>query len=226
MYRSRLLTPNRPLASSLTRGGCGGTPFKPTARDGASFRGTRTSGSAAIRSVVPQFGRSPRHSAEMGACVFCYLTGWSRIGSRPCRPWARVCLVLVCAYEATSRRCKGSPTAIELSQDGAPHEVMYRLSGTAREPKDAWADDGRGHPLHSGAEFVLTVREDLFHVHVDAQAYDIASGSKQAVEGRFAVIGAYEWEMFGLADTRADWYVEGMEKAPYGDTMLDLRRLS
>lgn len=38
------------------------------------------------------------------------------------------------------------------------------------------------------------------------------------------MLGAYEWEAFGLEESRADWLVEAIAPADHGDTMLDVVR--
>lgn len=110
-----------------------------------------------------------------------------------------------------------SPDGIVEAQDGHPHEVMYRLTGRARAPRDFDVDTG-----HAGAEFVLTVGFDRFQVQTDGWARDVLTGSRVTVTGRLTVVGEYEWDAFSLGESRADWLVKAVAPADDDDTMLDL----
>jgi hypothetical protein len=104
---------------------------------------------------------------------------------------------------------------------GVPHESRYRLTGRAGEGRDFDVDTGRGTE-HAGAEFLLTVAADQFLVQFDGWARDVPTGSRVTVTGQLSVIGAYEWDDFGLTESRADWLVQAVASADHGDTMLDL----
>ena len=91
------------------------------------------------------------------------------------------------------------------------------MTGRAGEPRISDADGS-----HGGAEFVLTVGSDRFQVQFDGRAREVSVGTRVTVIGRLAVIGDYEWDAFGLSESRADWLVTGVASADRGDTMLDL----
>ena len=46
--------------------------------------------------------------------------------------------------------------------------------------------------------------------------------ARDAGASAFEVVGAYEWEDFGLDDTRSTWIVQAMASAADGDVMLDV----
>jgi hypothetical protein len=114
-----------------------------------------------------------------------------------------------------------SPDGIVEVQDGHPHEVMYRLTGRAGEPRDFDVDTGQGG-RHAGAEFVLTVGSDRYQVQTDGWARDVPTGSRVTVTGRLGVVGEYEWDAFALGESRSDWLLKAVAPADDVDTMLDL----
>ncbi|TDO60793.1 hypothetical protein EV651_10765 [Kribbella sp. VKM Ac-2571] len=115
-----------------------------------------------------------------------------------------------------------SPDGIVEAQGGQPHEVIYRLTGRASEPKDFDVDTGAGG-RHAGAEFVLTVGSDRYQAQSDGWARDVPTGSRVTVTGRLEVVGEYEWDAFELGESRADWLVKAVATPPDGDDiMLDL----
>jgi hypothetical protein len=122
--------------------------------------------------------------------------------------------------EVTAAR-PDSPDGIVEAQDGHPHEVMYRLTGRARAPRDFDVDTGQGG-RHAGAEFVLTVGSDRYQAQTDGWARDVPTGSRVTVTGRLTVVGEYEWDAFALGESRADWLVKAVAPADNDDTMLDL----
>lgn len=109
------------------------------------------------------------------------------------------------------------------AQGGRPHEVVYRLTGRVNQPRDYKVSTGRqSRRRHAGAEFVLTVGSDRYQVQAEAWSRDVRDGTPVTVTGRLAVVGAYEWDAFGLSESRADWVVRAVASADHGDTMLDL----
>lgn len=115
----------------------------------------------------------------------------------------------------------GWPEGIVAVRGGAPHEVLYRLTGRAREPRDFDADEGSGG-RHAGAEFLLTVGEYRFQVQWEGWADEVPTGACVTVIGRLCLVGGYEWDAFGLTESRADWQVDAVARSDDGDTMLDL----
>ncbi len=104
---------------------------------------------------------------------------------------------------------------------GHPHEVIYRLTGRADGPQDFEVDTGAGI-RHAGAGFVLTTGTDRYQVEIDGWARDVPAGSRVTVTGRLEVVGDYEWDAFGLWESRADWLVKAIAWADDRDIMVDL----
>jgi hypothetical protein len=106
---------------------------------------------------------------------------------------------------------------------GAPE---YALTGVASDGRDVWADYGRrwSGPDRVGAEFVLTVGGELFQVQHGALSSAVPDTSRVTVTGAFELVGEYEWEHFGLVDTRADWFVRQVIELTGGDVLVDLHR--
>lgn len=115
----------------------------------------------------------------------------------------------------------GAQDGVVESQADKPHEVMYQLTGSRGEPTDYAADFGRGSE-HAGVELVLTVGSERYQVQSDGWARDIPAASRVVVTGRLAFVGAYEWDAFGLTDSRSNWMVHAVAPADQGDTMLDV----
>jgi hypothetical protein len=127
----------------------------------------------------------------------------------------------VTAIPAVTPAQPDSPDGIVEARPGHPHEVIYRLTGRADEPRDFDVDTGAGI-RHAGAEFVLTVGADRNQLETDGWARDVLAGSRVAVTGRLEVVGDYEWDAFGLGESRADWLVKAIAWADDRDTMVDL----
>jgi hypothetical protein len=109
------------------------------------------------------------------------------------------------------------------TNDPVPWLVEYVVTGTAGQARDVDVDGDR-HRQHSGAEFVLTADEHRFQVRFDGWAHDVAPDSRVAVRGRLSVVGGYEWEAFGLTESRADWRVGEVVVLDTGGAMIDLDR--
>jgi hypothetical protein len=137
-----------------------------------------------------------------------------KVGSVPTRAGLRVRRVVTPVQP-------DSPDGIVEARPGHPHEVIYRLTGRADEPRDFDVDTGAG-TRHAGAEFVLTAGADRYQVATDGWARDVPAGSRVAVTGRLVVVGDYEWDAFGLRESRADWLVKAISWADNGDIMVDL----
>jgi hypothetical protein len=50
----------------------------------------------------------------------------------------------------------------------------------------------------------------------------VPTWGRVTVTGRLSIAGVYEWDDFGLTESRADWLVQAAVAADRGDTMLDL----
>jgi hypothetical protein len=59
-------------------------------------------------------------------------------------------------------------------------------------------------------------------VEIDGWARDVPAGSRVTVTGRLEVVGDYEWDAFGLRESRADWLVKAIAWADDRDIMVDL----
>lgn len=132
-------------------------------------------------------------------------------------------------------RVRGQVTAAE---DGTPDGIVeespaqgatqgspvYQLTGVASEGRAVWARPGppRTSPHHVGAEFVLTVSGERFQVQHDARGSGVVENSRVTVIGPLELVGGYEWEDFGLIDTRTDWLVEQVVELHAGDVLVDL----
>ena len=51
-------------------------------------------------------------------------------------------------------------------------------------------------------------------------ARDVDSGSRARLRSTLTAIGGYEWEAFGLADTRTDWTAHEVAVLDDGDAMV------
>jgi hypothetical protein len=100
-------------------------------------------------------------------------------------------------------------------------DSLYQVTGRVGEPRDFDVDTGAG-PTHAGVEYVLHVGGQRFQVQADGRAGDVRPDSRVTVQGRFEVIGAYEWEHFGLDDTRSTWLARGVTEADDGNLLIDL----
>ena len=102
------------------------------------------------------------------------------------------------------------------------HQNTYALTGRVGEPRDFAVDTGLAGSQHAGVEFVLTVGTDRYQVQTDGWARDMPPDTRVTVRGHLEVVGTYEWEAFGLEESRANWLVQTVAPAPRGDTMLDV----
>ena len=53
-----------------------------------------------------------------------------------------------------------------------------------------------------------------------AAARDVAPGSRARLRSKLTAIGGYEWDAFGLTDTRTDWTVHEVAVLDDGDAMV------
>ena len=97
----------------------------------------------------------------------------------------------------------------------------YFVTGTVDSAHDFQTDPGSG-ATHAGLELVLSLGGCRFQAQVDGHGRDVAIGSHITVRGTFFVIAEYEWEDFGLVDTRTDWMVEETISQPDGDLLCRL----
>jgi pimeloyl-ACP methyl ester carboxylesterase len=104
---------------------------------------------------------------------------------------------------------------------GVPFEITDGLDNVCGASSDFNVDTGAG-TRHAGAGFVLTIGADRYQVETDGWARDVPAGSRVAVTGRLEIVGDYEWDAFGLSESRVDWLVKAIAGADHGDTMLDL----
>ena len=75
-----------------------------------------------------------------------------------------------------------------------------------------------------GAEFVLSVGEAQFQVRHGSLAADVAENARVMVTGALELVSDYEWEAFGLVDTRAHWLVSQVVELTGGEFCVDLHR--
>jgi hypothetical protein len=104
------------------------------------------------------------------------------------------------------------------------HRSVYTLTGIAGDAQDLWSDTGRRRERNqpSGAEFVLKVGEDRFQAQFSGHASEVLPDSRVTVTGGLELVGEYEWDAFGLVDTRADWIVTRVVALPDGDISVAL----
>ena len=107
--------------------------------------------------------------------------------------------------------------------DTDPRTPVYAVTATVESSRDFEADTGSGSQ-HAGLELVLDARRCRLQAQVEGHAHDVEIGSRVTVRGTLFVIGQYEWEAFGLVDTRADWRIEETLTQPDGDYVLRLTR--
>ncbi len=96
------------------------------------------------------------------------------------------------------------------------------MTGSVVTATDYQSDMGSG-PRHAGTDVVLSVNGDLLQCQITGPASDIEIGSDLTVRGRLSHIGDYEWDAFGLLDTRRAWSIEEVQRLPDDDLMLRLR---
>jgi len=119
-----------------------------------------------------------------------------------------------------------APVRERISQVDGPHvdpdAVEYVVTGSVVTATDYQSDTGSG-PHHAGTDVVLSVNGDLMQSQIAGPASDIDIGSALTVRGRLSHIGDYEWDAFGLVDTRRAWAIEEVHRLPDDDLMLRLR---
>jgi hypothetical protein len=132
----------------------------------------------------------------------------------------RVRGAVVAADDATADGVVDLPAARGTAQ-GCPE---YQLTGVASDGRDVWAQHRRrrGSTHHAGAEFVLSVGGQRYQVHHGGSASDVAERSRVTVIGAVELVAGYEWEDFGLPDTRSDWFIERVVELSDGDALVDL----
>lgn len=100
-----------------------------------------------------------------------------------------------------------------------PQDAEYVLTGTVSNVRDYYAGQGAGRE-HAGAECVLDTGRGRFHVQYAGWASDVEPGSRARLRSKLTAIGGYEWEAFGLTDTRTDWTVHEVAVLDDGDAMV------
>lgn len=119
-----------------------------------------------------------------------------------------------------------TPEGVEQTGTGRGDHTVYRVTGLATEARDFDMDFDGGERKHAGADFVLTLGNVRFQVQFKGWARDVVEGSRVSVTGRAEIIGAYEWEAFGLTDVRADWTVTRISDADDEGVMLEVAAVS
>jgi hypothetical protein len=113
------------------------------------------------------------------------------------------------------------PGQVDLGEAGPT--ATYVATGSVVSAKDYQADFGQG-PQHVGAELVLSVSGNLIQAQVPgATATDIRTGARLTVRGELSLVADYEWDAFGLVDTRRSWTVEEVQHRGPGGYLLLLR---
>jgi hypothetical protein len=106
-------------------------------------------------------------------------------------------------------------------EDEAPRPVEDRVTGSVIAASDFDLDAG-SLSRHGGSDVVLNVNGFLIQIQVDGRARDVTHGSRLSVRGELLVIPYYEWEDFGLVDTRSAWTVTETSRLTGGDILLRL----
>jgi hypothetical protein len=102
-----------------------------------------------------------------------------------------------------------------------PRTPVYLVTGRVESSRVFDTNMGSGM-RPAGLELVIGVGGFRLQAQVDGKADDVATGSRGAVRGTLFVIGQYEWEDFGLVDTRGDLKIEETLNQPDGDYLLRL----
>jgi hypothetical protein len=111
----------------------------------------------------------------------------------------------------------------EVNPDGTGRTNTYVVMGSVVSARDYQVNFGPG-PRHAGAQVVLSVNGDLMQAQVPrVTASDIEHGDLLTVSGEISIIADYEWDAFGLVDTRRSWSVEEVQHLGSGDYLLLLR---
>ena len=112
----------------------------------------------------------------------------------------------------------------EVDLGGAGQSNTYIVTGSVVSARDYQVDFGRG-PRHAGAHVVLSVNGDLVQAQVKVlTASGLESGAPLTVRGEISLVAEYEWDAFGLVDTRRSWSVEEVQHLGPGDYLLLLRQ--
>ena len=100
-----------------------------------------------------------------------------------------------------------------------PQDAEYVLTGTVSNIRDYCAGEGP-EGGHAGAECVLDTGMGRFQVQYAGWARDVDPSSRAQLRSKLTAIGGYEWEAFGLTDTRTDWTVHEVAVLDDGDAMV------
>jgi hypothetical protein len=124
------------------------------------------------------------------------------------------------ADSAVSDGVVALPDSANLGSD----RTAYVLTGIASDARDVWTNTTRWRRgrRHAGAELVLTVGPDRFHISFEGHASDVVPGSRLTATGDLALVADDEWDAFELADTRADWLVRKVVDLRGGDMKVQL----
>lgn len=165
----------------------------------------------------------------MMSTMWVRIFGWTLADNEPPSPDAGSMLrsVGVRVRGEVSAAESATPDGVAEVPDAAgedSHRRVYAMTGIAGDAQDVWSDTGRRRERqqHSGAEFVLAVGADRFQAQFDGHASEVLPGSRVTVTGGLELVGGYEWDAFGLGDTRADWIVTKVVALPHGDIAVEL----
>ena len=103
-----------------------------------------------------------------------------------------------------------------------PDAVEYVVTGAVVSASDYQADMGSGL-RHAGTDVVLSVNGDPVQAQIAGPARDLQVGSVLSVRGPLLHIADYEWDGFGLVETRRAWLIEEVKHLTDSDLMLRLR---
>lgn len=164
--------------------------------------------------------------------VWVRIADWMTMDEEPPRPVAGGVLhsvgLRVHGQVAPAGDMAGDGIAEVLTESAADQDApVYALTGAATDGRDIWVGDGRrwrSQSQRAGAEFVLTVGGERFQVQHGGLASDVVESSRVTATGGLELVGGYEWEDFGLVDTRADWLVRQVVELPGGNVLVDLHR--
>lgn len=154
--------------------------------------------------------------------------GWMLMDDEPPRPSVgsllrSVGVRLVGAVTTADAGTRDGVVVVEDSGSPDPGPDLYAVTGIASDAQDVWSRTKRWGPdEHAGAEFVLSVGADRFQVQFDGHASEVVPAARVTVTGGLELVGEYEWESFGLRDTRADWLVTKVVALPDGDISVEL----
>ena len=125
------------------------------------------------------------------------------------------------AYGTPAAAPSGAADGIEevLVPGARPQDAEYVLTGTMSSIRDYNAGES-AEGGHAGAECVLDTGMGRFHVQYAGWARDVDPGSRAQLRSKLTAIGGYEWEAFGLTDTRTDWTAHEVAVLDDGDAMV------